>query len=142
MSLGRFNWVIREILAVSPGKSPFVTKSLFELFSVATSVCQCYINMWNILQSNLTTLMDNLKKLKQWLDKLNKSNHQKIKTKFYIFETNILFLHYTVWWREIISTSIKKQQVVVYVTLITNVRFSYLHFGFQTRKANNLCQQW
>ena len=60
--------------AVSPGKFPFPPKSLlFELFSVATSACQCHMNMWNILQSNLTTLMDNLIKLKQRLDKLNKN---------------------------------------------------------------------
>ena len=68
LSLGRFNWVIKEILAVSLGKFSFVPilKSLlFELFSVATSVSQCYTNMWNILHSNLTTMMDNLIKLKQ-----------------------------------------------------------------------------
>ena len=73
--LGRFNWVTREILAGSPKEFPFAPKSLFELFSIATSFCQCYMNMWNILPSNLTTLMDNLIKLKQWLDKLNKDNH-------------------------------------------------------------------
>ena len=31
--------------------------------------------------------MDNLRNLKQWLDKLNKNNIKKIKEKFYIFET-------------------------------------------------------
>ena len=41
---------------------------------------------------------------------------KKIKTKCYIFKTNVLFLHYTV------SNNIKKQQVEIYVTLITNVR--------------------
>ena len=67
LSLGRFNSVIRET-AISLGKFPFATISkslLFELFSVATSVSQCFMNMWNILKSNLTTLIDNLIKLKQ-----------------------------------------------------------------------------
>ena len=57
MSLGRFNRVTREILAVSLGKFSFAPTSkskFFRLFSVATSVCQCYMNMRNILQSNLT----------------------------------------------------------------------------------------
>ena len=31
--------------------------------------------------------MDNLRNLKQWLDKLNKNYIKKIKAKFYIFET-------------------------------------------------------
>ena len=53
----------------------------FELFSDATSVCHCYMSMWNILQSNLTTQMDNIIKLKQQLDKSYKNNDQKIKTK-------------------------------------------------------------
>ena len=42
LPLGRFNWVIREILAVSLRKFPFalISKSqLFELFSVVTSAC-------------------------------------------------------------------------------------------------------
>ena len=66
MSQGRFNLVMREILVVSLGKFSFapISKSLlFELFSVATSVCKSYMNMWNILQSNWTTVMDNLIKL-------------------------------------------------------------------------------
>ena len=45
--------------------APISKSLLFELFSDATSVCQCYMDMWNILQSNLTTLMDNLIKPKQ-----------------------------------------------------------------------------
>ena len=54
------------MLAVSLWEFPAAPKSLlFELFSFATSVCQCYMNMWSIKQSNLTTLMDNLIKLKQ-----------------------------------------------------------------------------
>ena len=122
LSLGRFNWVVREMLPVSLWKFSFapISKSLlFELFSVAASVCQCFMNMWNIMQSNLTTLVDNLIKLKQWLDKLTmkknyKNNDQKIKC--YIFETNILFPHYTV------SNNIEKQQVEVYFIFITNVR--------------------
>ena len=51
--------------------------------------------MQNILKSNLTTLMDNLIKLKQCLEKVNKNNDEKVKTK-YNFKTNILFHHYTV----------------------------------------------
>ena len=42
LSLGRFNWVIREILPVSLRKFPFalISKSqLFELFSVVTLAC-------------------------------------------------------------------------------------------------------
>ena len=42
--------------------------------------------------------------------------------KIYIFETNILFLHYTAQFSEIILNNIKKQLVVIYITLITNVR--------------------
>ena len=64
---------------------------------------------------------DDLIKIKQWLDKKNKNNDRKTKTEFYIFEKNILFSHYTVWSREIISNNIKKQQEVIYITLITNV---------------------
>ena len=37
-------------------------------------------------------------------------------------ETNILFLHYTEWSSGIILNNIKKQQVVIYITLITNVK--------------------
>ena len=40
--------------------------------------------------------MDNLIKLKQYLEKVNKNNDEKVKTKYYNFKTNILFLHYTV----------------------------------------------
>ena len=75
LSLGRFNGVMWKMLTVSLWEFPAAPKSLlFELFSFATSVCQCYMNMWSIQQSNLTTLMDNLIKLKQRLDKLNKKN--------------------------------------------------------------------
>ena len=38
---------------------------------------------------------------------------QKQRLKCYIFETNILFLHYTNWLRKMIS-NIKKQQEVIY----------------------------
>ena len=52
----------REMLAICLGKFPFAPVSkLFKLLSVATSVCQCYMNMWNILQSNLPTMMDKAK---------------------------------------------------------------------------------
>ena len=65
LSLKRFKGVTWEMLAVTLGKFPFAPRSLlFELFSFTTSVCQCYMNMWNIQESNLTTLMDNLIKLK------------------------------------------------------------------------------
>ena len=111
----------KENIGFVPWEIAFYTKVPVELFSsIATSFCQCYINMWNILQSNLTS-MDNSIKLNQWLGKLNKNNH-KIKTKFYIFETNILSLHYHVWSKEIILNNIKKQQVVIYITLITNIK--------------------
>ena len=46
----------------------------------------------------------------------------KIKTKFYIFETNIYSYDYIVWSREIIWDNKQKKQVVIYVTLIVNVR--------------------
>ena len=38
-------------------------------------------------------MMDNLIKLKQWLDKLNKNNDQKIKTKCYILKHTFPPLH-------------------------------------------------
>ena len=78
MSLGRFNRVTREILAVSLGKFSFAPTSkskFFRLFSVATSVCQCYMNMRNILQSNLTNktkAMIRQIKQEQWLRNKNK----------------------------------------------------------------------
>ena len=76
LSLERFNGVTWEMLTVSLGKFSFAPKPmLFELFSFVTSVCQCYMNMWNIKQV-LTTLMDNVIKLKQWLDKLIKQSKE------------------------------------------------------------------
>ena len=41
---------------------------------------------------------------------------------------NILFLHSTVLLREIISNNTRKHQMVVYITLITNIQLWYLHF--------------
>ena len=72
LSLGRFNWGIREILALLLKECFFtpISKSLFfELFRDAISVFQYEMNMQSVLQSNLTTLMDNLINLKQWFDK-------------------------------------------------------------------------
>ena len=50
-------------------------------------------------------------KQKEWLKNKNKI----------LYFWNIL-LRYTVWSREIISDNIKKQQVVIYITFIANVR--------------------
>ena len=43
----------KKILVVSLGIFSFAPTSkplLFELFSDATSVCQCYMNMWNAIK--------------------------------------------------------------------------------------------
>ena len=86
VATGTIQLSLREILAASVGKFPFAPNSLvFMLFSVATSVCQCYMNVRNILQANVTTLMDNLIKLKQWLDKFKKKQWLKNKNKILCF---------------------------------------------------------
>ena len=45
----------------------------------------------------------------------------KQKQSFIFLKKNILFPLYTVWSRQNISNNIKKQQEVIYITLITNV---------------------
>ena len=65
--------------------------------------------------------MDNLIKLKQLLDKLNKSNDSKTKTKFYVFETNKFPpLYHMI--KGNYQQQHKKQQVVIYIKLMTKVR--------------------
>ena len=50
---GKIQMSHKKILVVSLGIFSFVPTSkplLFELFSDATSVCQCYMNMWNAIK--------------------------------------------------------------------------------------------